>query len=534
MTKKNRLRFAPSPTGPLHIGGLRTALFNYLFAKKTGGELILRVEDTDQARKVEKSQEHIENSLAWIGIEFDESSKTGGQFGPYNQSERKDIYKKYVNVLIEKGWAYYAFDKKEKLDFHRLDHEKKGKKFIYNAHNRLKLDNSLSMDKKDVEERIQKENYVVRFKTPSETDVVFNDIIRGEILVGTRDIDDKILFKSDGMPTYHLANVVDDHLMEITHVIRGEEWLPSLALHVLLYRAFGWQEPKFAHLPLILKPSGKGKLSKRDGDKFGFPVYALDWADEKVYTGFNESGFLAEALINYMVFLGWSPGGEKEIYSLDELVNEFSLEKINKSGAKFDPQKLLWINSQHIQGLSIDKLCEVCETKNKDIDKAVLKNFLKLVQPRLETVNNLKEKFLYLFERPTIDYKIIDKMISKEIKEAVAKFILRLHMEKVRVKSSVLTLKNPLKKFNRDSKEEQHVPLDIPLSSNKSLGSEEIKKILHDSAETHGAKFGKVMAFCRTSIVGKMEGPDVIQMMLFIGIDETIIRLKKGIKNYKA
>jgi glutamyl-tRNA synthetase len=555
MTKKNRLRFAPSPTGPLHIGGLRTALFNYLFAKKTGGELVLRVEDTDQARKVEKSQEHIENSLAWIGIDFDESSKTGGQFGPYNQSERKGIYKKHVNVLIEKGWAYYAFDKKEKLDFHRLDHEKKGKKFIYNAHNRLKLDNSLSMDKKDVEERIRKENYVVRFKTPSETNVVFNDIIRGEILVGTRDIDDKILFKSDGMPTYHLANVVDDHLMEITHVIRGEEWLPSLALHVLLYRAFDWQEPKFAHLPLILKPTGKGKLSKRDGTKLGFPVYAVEWKDAVnirrkemfkkgedggetsqniIYDGFKESGFLPEALINYMVFLGWSAGGEKEIYSLDELVNEFTLDKINKSGAKFDFQKLLWINSQHIQGLSIDKLCEVCEPKNKDIDKTVLKSFLKLVQPRLETINNLKEKFLYLFERPTIDYKIIDKMISKEIKEAVAKFILRLHMEKVRVKSSVLTLKNPLKKFNRDSKEEQHVPLDIPLSSNKSLGSEEIKKILHDSAETHGAKFGKVMAFCRTSIVGKMEGPDVIQMMLFIGIDETVIRLKKGIKNYKA
>ena len=511
MTKKNRLRFAPSPTGPLHIGGLRTALFNYLFAKKTGGELVLRVEDTDQARKVEKSQEHIENSLAWIGIEFDESSKTGGQFGPYNQSERKDIYKKYVNVLIEKGWAYYAFDKKEKLDFHRLDHEKKGKKFIYNAHNRLKLDNSLSMDKKDVEERIQKENYVVRFKTLSETDVVFSDIIRGEILVGTRDIDDKILFKSDGMPTYHLANVVDDHLMEITHVIRGEEWLPSLALHVLLYRAFDWQEPKFAHLPLILKPTGKGKLSKRDGAKLGFPVYAVEWKDAVntrrkemfkkgedggetsqniIYEGFKESGFLPEALINYMVFLGWSPGGEKEIYSLDELVNEFSLEKINKSGGKFDFQKLLWINSQHIQGLSIDKLCEVCEPKNKDIDKVVLKSFLKLVQPRLETINNLKEKFLYLFERPTTDGGLIKKTISEEVKQAVSAFVLKLEAD-------------------------------------KNLGAQEIKKLLYDCAEENSAKFGKVMGFCRTCIVGKMEGPDVIEMMIFIGFEETTDRLKK-------
>ena len=504
MTKKNRLRFAPSPTGPLHIGGLRTALFNYLFAKKTGGELVLRVEDTDQARKVEKSQEHIENSLAWIGIDFDESSKTGGQFGPYNQSERKDIYKKHVNVLIEKGWAYYAFDKKEKLDFHRLDHEKKGKKFIYNAHNRLKLDNSLSMDKKDVEERIQKESYVVRFKTPSETNVVFNDIIRGEILVGTRDIDDKILFKSDGMPTYHLANVVDDHLMEITHVIRGEEWLPSLALHVLLYRAFDWQEPKFAHLPLILKPTGKGKLSKRDGTKLGFPVYALEWEDavnprrerlgekakDVIYVGFKEAGYLPSALINYMVFLGWSPGGEREIFSLDELVNEFTLEKINKSGAKFDPQKLLWINSQHIQGLSTDKLCEVCEPKNKDIDKDVLKSFLTLVQPRLETINNLKEKFLYLFERPAIDEGLIKKTISEEVKQTVSAFVLKLGVD-------------------------------------KSLGGQEIKNLLHDCAVQNSAKFGKVMGFCRACIVGKMEGPDVIEMMVFIGVEETAHRLKK-------
>ena len=504
MTKKNRLRFAPSPTGPLHIGGLRTALFNYLFAKKTGGDMVLRVEDTDQARKAEKSQEHIENSLAWIGISFDESSKKGGQFGPYNQSERRDIYKKHVNVLIEKDWAYYAFDKKEKLDFHRLDHEKKGKKFIYNAHNRLKLDNSLSMDKEDVEERIQKESYVVRFKTPSETNVVFNDIIRGEILVGTRDIDDKILFKSDGMPTYHLANVVDDHLMEITHVIRGEEWLPSLALHVLLYRAFDWQEPKFAHLPLILKPTGKGKLSKRDGAKLGFPVYALEWEDavnprrerlgekvkDEIYVGFKEAGYLPSALINYMVFLGWSPGGEREIFSLDELVNEFTLEKINKSGAKFDPQKLLWINSQHIQGLSTDKLCEVCEPKNKDIDKDVLKRFLTLVQPRLETINNLKEKFLYLFERPAIDEGLIKKTISEEVKQTVSAFVLKL-------------------------------------GADKSLGGQEIKNLLHDCAVQNSAKFGKVMGFCRACIVGKMEGPDVIEMMVFIGVEETAHRLKK-------
>jgi len=259
---------------------------------------------------------------------------------------------------------------------------------------------------------------------------------------------------------------------------------------VLLYRAFDWPEPKFAHLPLILKPTGKGKLSKRDGDKFGFPVYALDWADEKVYTGFNESGFLAEALINYMVFLGWSPGGEKEVYSLDELINEFTLEKINKSGAKFDPQKLLWINSQHIQSLNIDKLCKVCEPKNKDIDKGVLKSFLELVQPRLETINNLKEKFSYLFEKPTTDEGLIKKTVSEEVKQTVSAFVLKL-------------------------------------GEDKSLGAQEIKKLLHDCAEQNSAKLGRVMGFCRACIVGKMEGPDVIEMMVFIGVEETTLRLKK-------
>ena len=314
MTKNVRLRFAPSPTGPLHVGGLRTALFNYLFAKKTGGKLVLRIEDTDLTRKVDGSQKHIEDSLRWIGVNFDESTKKGGNFGPYNQSLRKDIYKKHVDILIKNDCAYYAFDKKEKLDFHRKNHEKKGKKFIYNAHNRLKLDNSLAIGMSEAKERIKKEDYVVRFKTPEEAVVEFNDIIRGDIKVSTRDIDDKILFKSDGMPTYHLANVVDDHLMQISHVIRGEEWLPSLALHILLYRAFKWNTPLFAHLPLILKPTGKGKLSKRDGDKFGFPVYALKWLQEKEYMGFKESGFLSDALVNYMALLGWSPNEEKEIY----------------------------------------------------------------------------------------------------------------------------------------------------------------------------------------------------------------------------
>jgi len=492
MAKKNRLRFAPSPTGPLHIGGLRTALFNYLFAKKTGGELILRIEDTDQARRVERSQEHIENSLSWVGINFDESSAKGGNHGPYNQSERKSIYRKHVDLLIKKGAAYYAFDKKERLDFHRKDHEKKGKKFIYNSHNRLKLDNSLSLSEAEIADRISKEEYVVRFKTPAETEVELNDVIRGDITVSTRDIDDKILFKSDGMPTYHLANVVDDHLMEITHVIRGEEWLPSLALHVLLYKAFGWDNPLFAHLPLILKPSGKGKLSKRDGDKFGFPVYALDWVEEKTYTGFSEAGFLPEALVNYMAFLGWSPDDEKELYSIDELIKDFTLEKINKSGGKFDPKKLVWLNSQHIQQLDKQALSEICLLKNKDIDNTRMEDFIGLVQPRMDSIAGLKNQFLYLFNRPEVDTALIQKMKSPEAINAVNEFTEALVSEKL-------------------------------------IDTAKTKNTLYSCAEKHGAKFGKVMGFCRACIVGKMEGPDVIKMMFFIGLEETLIRLKESL-----
>jgi glutamyl-tRNA synthetase len=294
------------------------------------------------------------------------------------------------------------------------------------------------------------------------------------------------------MPTYHLANVVDDHLMEITHVIRGEEWLPSLALHVLLYKAFGWDSPLFAHLPLILKPSGKGKLSKRDGDKFGFPVYALDWVEEKTYTGFSEAGFLPEALVNYMAFLGWSPNDEKELYSVDELIKDFSLEKINKSGGKFDPKKLLWLNSQHIQQLDKQALSEICLLKNKDIDSSRMEGFIGLIQSRMDSIVGLKNQFLYLFKRPDIDAALIQKMKSPETLNALNEFTEALVSEK---------------------------PIDAAKTKN----------ILYGCAEKHGAKFGKVMGFCRASIVGKMEGPDVIQMMFFIGLEETLIRLKESL-----
>ena len=490
MKNQIRLRFAPSPTGPLHIGGLRTALFNYLFAKKMGGELVLRIEDTDKKRTVKKSQKHIEESLSWLGIDFDESTSKGGDYGPYNQSERGSIYIKYANELIEKGLAYYAFDTTEALELERKGHEKKGKTFIYNSHNREKgrLVNSLVLSEKETQEKIKKGQYVIRFKTPADKVIHFEDIVRGKISVSTRDIDDKILFKSDGMPTYHLANVVDDHLMKISHVIRGEEWLPSLALHNLIYNAFGWTPPKFAHLPLILKPTGKGKLSKRDGDQFGFPVYAINWLEEKLYKGFKESGFLASALINYMAFLGWRPKGDNEVYSMSELITDFSLDNINKAGAKFDPKKLLWVNAQHIQKTNIKDLIELCFSKNTDIEKDVFDRFLEIVRPRLETIDGLKKKFIYLFERPGINKDLVNKMSSKETISAINDFI-------------------------------------TEVKSNKTNKAQNLKEVLSRSVERSGAKFGKTLGFCRASIVGKMEGPDVFEMMEFIGSEETLDRL---------
>jgi glutamyl-tRNA synthetase len=328
MTKRVRVRFAPSPTGALHIGGVRTALFNYLFAKKHKGDFILRIEDTDQNRYVEGAEAYIIDALNWCNIPFDEGPGKEGNYGPYRQSERKPIYKKYADQLVTNGHAYYAFDTTEELDAHRKDHEEKGKTFIYNWHNREKLINSLSLSKKDVESKLNSgKDYVIRFKSPQDQKLSLEDIIRGTIEIDTNVLDDKVLFKSDGMPTYHLANIVDDHLMEISHVIRGEEWLPSLALHQQLYDAFGWDAPEFAHLPLIMKPVGKGKLSKRDGEKLGFPVFPLAWNQSK---GYKEEGYFPEAVINFLALLGWNPGTEQEIFSLNELTEVFTLERVHK------------------------------------------------------------------------------------------------------------------------------------------------------------------------------------------------------------
>ena len=350
MSKPVRVRFAPSPTGPLHIGGVRTALFNYLFAKKNGGTFYLRIEDTDQNRFVPGAEEYIMEALEWLGIAPSETVGKNEKFGPYRQSERKPLYKQYADLLIESGNAYYAFDTAEALDAHRKQHEAEGKTFIYNHHNREKLDTSLVISKEETAKRIaNNEDYVIRFKTPVNETLHLQDIIRGEVKFETNLLDDKVLFKSDGMPTYHLANIVDDHLMETSHVIRGEEWLPSMPLHVMLYRAFGWDAPEFAHLPLILKPIGNGKLSKRDGDKMGFPVFPLEWkTEEGVSSGYREKGFFPETVVNFLALLGWNDGTDKELFTLEELTEAFDLKRVHKSGAKFDPEKNKWFNHQYL------------------------------------------------------------------------------------------------------------------------------------------------------------------------------------------
>ena len=373
MNNPIRVRFAPSPTGPLHIGGVRTALFNYLFAKKNGGTFVLRMEDTDQKRYVKGAEDYVVDTLNWCNIPFDEGPGKEGGFGPYRQSERKHIYKKHVDLLLENNNAYYAFDSAESLDKERKNHEERGKTFIYNWHNRTKgrLVNSLVLSEKEVQDKIVNgDDYVVRFLAPEGETLELSDLIRGQIKIDTNTLDDKVLFKSDGMPTYHLANVVDDYLMEITHVIRGEEWLPSLALHVLLYEAFGWGAPEFAHLPLILKPTGKGKLSKRDGNKLGFPVFPLRWEDQttgSILNGYKEEGYFSGAVINFLAFLGWNPGTEQEIFNLEGLIDRFDLKKVNKAGARFDPDKIKWFNHHYMQETGVEALVPVFVNENPQI-----------------------------------------------------------------------------------------------------------------------------------------------------------------------
>ena len=423
-----RVRFAPSPTGPLHVGGLRTALFNYLFAKNSGGDFILRIEDTDKKREVTGAEQYIVDALAWCGITTDEGPKKGGEFGPYRQSERNHFYEEKIKILIDSGHAYYAFDSEEELSLFREDSEKKGETFMYNWKNRKSLKNSLSLDKESVEKLLEKgEKHVIRFLSPENQKVKTVDVIRGESIIDSSLLDDKILIKANGTPTYHFANVVDDHLMKITHVIRGEEWLPSLALHVLLYEAFGWEKPIFAHLPLILNPNGKGKLSKRSGEKGGFPVFPIDWNGDTKLKGFREAGILPEGLVNYLATLGWSPEEGQEVLTLHKLTGLFLLENVVSSAANFDFEKLKWYNHKHIQTTDSLKLAELLKSLNKnagEIVKEKLVDAVTLVKERANTISDLWGLVRYLFFDPTsYDEKSLKKISKDGLEKIVSEIV---------------------------------------------------------------------------------------------------------------
>ncbi len=402
-----RVRFAPSPTGPLHIGGVRTCLYNYLFAKKLGGTLLLRIEDTDQTRFVPGAEEYIVEAFKWLGITFDEGVHVGGPHAPYRQSERMNIYKKYADALVATGWAYYAFDTPEELEAKRKEAEAQKSIFQYDINSRLGLRNSLTLSEEETQKGLEGK-YVVRFKYPENCDIFIEDMVRGEVKINSQLLDDKVLFKSDGLPTYHLANVVDDHLMEITHVIRGEEWLPSAPLHVMLYKALGWEAPQFAHLPLLLKPDGNGKLSKRDGDRLGFPVFPLQWNDPKTgeqSSGYRESGYLPEAVNNMLALLGWNPGNDQEVMSMEELVEAFSLNRVNKSGAKFDVDKAKWFNHYYIQQQSNETLAKlftpILQEKNIAVSDEMLDKIITLNKERIHFTTEFWDVCHYFFERPS-------------------------------------------------------------------------------------------------------------------------------------
>ncbi len=509
MSKPVRVRFAPSPTGPLHIGGVRTALFNYLFAKKHNGTFILRIEDTDQNRYVANAEQYIMDALNWSGIPPDETIGKNEKFGPYRQSERKDIYKKYADELIKNGKAYYAFDTTEELDTLRNEYQENKKTFIYNHHNRENLNNSLLLSAEEVQKRLDNnDKYVIRFKTPVDKTLEMQDMIRGDIKINTNTLDDKILFKSDGMPTYHLANIVDDHLMEITHIIRGEEWLPSMALHVLLYNAFGWEAPEFAHLPLILKPTGKGKLSKRDGDKLGFPVFPLAYKNEstsEISRGYKEDGYFTEAFINMLAFLGWNPGTEQELFSLEELIQAFEISKVGKSGAKFDVDKTKWFQHQYLINKSDGDLAELFLELEKDShllgnDKVnnmdYVTKVVSLIKERATFVSDFWDLSSFFFEAPT-EYD------AKASKKAWKQDTSTLMQE-------LISILNNIEDFSAEN-------------------TENIVKQWITSKEIG---FGKVMQPFRLSLVGAMKGPHVFDITELIGKEETIKRIEKAIEYF--
>jgi glutamyl-tRNA synthetase len=508
MDKKTiRVRFAPSPTGPLHIGGVRTALYNYLFAQKNGGKFILRIEDTDQARFIPGAENYIIESLEWTGIKFDEGIREGGPFAPYRQSERQSIYRQYAEELINKGHAFYAFDTAEEIeDMRKRLESEKALNTSYSYISRLSMKNSLSLPSGDVKNRLDAGyNYVIRFKTPENEEVNVYDEIRDWVVVHTSTLDDKVLFKSDGMPTYHLANVVDDHLMEISHVIRGEEWLPSLPLHALLYRAFGWDEPKFAHLPLLLKPDGKGKLSKRDGDRLGFPVFPLQWIDpdtKEISSGYRESGYFPEAFVNILAFLGWNPGTEQELFSMDELINAFSIERVGKSGSRFDFEKAKWFNHQYLQKRTNEELKAffqpILKAKGIDATDEFVSRVVGLVKERVNFVKEMWDQSWFFFKAPeSYDQEVVKKRWKEEVpkmmKEA-ADFIEGI---------------------------DPYIAADIEAR-------------LKEWIEQKGYGPGQVMSALRLCMVGASLGPHLTDIMEVIGKEEVIRRIHSAVVALKS
>jgi len=487
------------------MGGVRTALFNYLFAKKHGGDFILRIEDTDQNRFVAGAEEYIAESLKWCGLHPVEGPGIGGEFGPYRQSERKHLYRKYADQLVESGWAYIAFDTPEEIDALRKDAKDKKETFSYGIGTRDSLNNSLSLSEKQVQDKIDNgEPYVIRFKMPEDLDVTETDIIRGRVTFNTtKSLDDKVLFKSDGMPTYHLANVIDDHLMQITHVIRGEEWLPSMPLHVLLYRAFGWEDtkPQFAHLPLILKPTGKGKLSKRDGDKMGFPVFPLQWQDPatgETFRGYREDGYFPEAFINLLALLGWNPGTEQEFFTFEELIKIFSLERVVKSGSRFDPEKARWFNKHYFQQKSATELAQlfkpVLEEKGIQADDDKIEKVVAEVKERCEFISDLWLQGSFFFEEPaTYDAQAVKKRWKEETPAQLSE-------------------------------------IKFMFASIDNWSAASIKENFSAFMNDKGWNFGAIMNPLRLCLVGGNMGPDLFVICEILGKNETIARVEKGVK----
>lgn len=501
-----RVRFAPSPTGPLHIGGVRTALYNYLLARKHGGTMILRIEDTDQNRFVPGAEQYIMESLKWVGIEIDEGIEQGGPHAPYRQSERKPMYAQYAYDMIEKGFAYYAFDTEEDIEQMRKRLEASKMQPAYDSVSRMSMKNSITLPADEVKMRLDRgDNYVIRIKLPRKEEVRFHDVIRGWVVVNTSTMDDKVLLKGDGMPTYHLANVVDDYLMGISHVIRGEEWLPSAPLHVMLYRYLGWEDvmPEFAHLPLLLKPEGNGKLSKRDGDRLGFPVFPLQWTDPKtneVSSGYKESGYYPEAVTNMLALLGWHPSGNQEMFSMDELIQEFSLERVSKSGAKFDLQKALWFNQQYLQQKPLNEQYEILkpliDAKGYDTCQEYVEQVVVLMREKVQFVKDVVEEGYYFFEAPKqYDEEVVRKKWKAE------------------TNTHILGLAQAFEGLAADANAEAY------------------ENSFKGYCETAGIKTGEVLQPLRVAVSGAPMGPPIWEMIALIGRDYVLPRLREAAAN---